>query len=81
MSPVPNAFRESKSAKLDEVSDAVDEVNSYLGKHRDALLPKQNDDSWRKSEKDDLKEKAEFRNYADAAESVKAFYREQHTKQ
>lgn len=69
--------------KLDEVSDAVDAVNEYLGEHRDVSVPRDHDDEWRaaKSKFDEEKDKEAFRNYEDAADHVKALYREQHEKQ
>lgn len=84
MAPVATEVRPIDGAKLDKISDAVDEVNVYLGKHKDTPLPSEKEgEDWRteKSKFDEEKDKEAFRNYADAAESVKAFYREQHAKQ
>lgn len=74
--------------RMDEVSDAVDAVNSYLGKHPEAPRPDSglaiaDDEAWRLevSEFDQEKDKTAFRNYTDALDHVKLFYREQHAKQ
>lgn len=70
--------------KMDDVSDAVDAVNVYLGQHKDAPRPKDDvDDSWKheKSKFDQEKDKAKFRDYENAMDSVKVFYKEQHAKQ
>ncbi|KIJ59961.1 hypothetical protein HYDPIDRAFT_177635 [Hydnomerulius pinastri MD-312] len=56
--------------ELDTVSDAVDDVNVLKGKLWDS-----------ESEFDSSKDKTAFRQYDNACERVKAFYKEQHEKQ
>ncbi|KAH9933047.1 myo-inositol oxygenase [Fomitopsis serialis] len=59
---------------LDIISDAVDEVNKLKGA--------KNVPDWGEQSKFDAeKDKAQFRQYEDACERVKNFYREQHEKQ
>ncbi|CCL99215.1 uncharacterized protein FIBRA_01230 [Fibroporia radiculosa] len=59
---------------LETVSDAVDEVNKFKGTV--------SNDTWNAaSEFDADKNKAAFRQYEDACDRVKNFYREQHEKQ
>ncbi|EGO04098.1 hypothetical protein SERLA73DRAFT_102451 [Serpula lacrymans var. lacrymans S7.3] len=55
---------------LDNTSDAVDDVNVLKGKMWDE-----------ESEFDTSKDKTKFRQYEDACDRVKAFYKEQHEKQ
>ncbi|KAL1948694.1 hypothetical protein VTO73DRAFT_10500 [Trametes versicolor] len=58
---------------LDEVSDAVDEVNKLKG---------QVAQTWTEASKfDSEKDKNQFRQYEEACDRVKNFYREQHEKQ
>ncbi|RPD60373.1 myo-inositol oxygenase [Lentinus tigrinus ALCF2SS1-7] len=57
---------------LDEISDAVDEVNKLKGQ-----VPKWDD----ASQFDASKDKTNFRKYEEACDRVKNFYREQHEKQ
>ncbi|EIW54719.1 myo-inositol oxygenase [Trametes versicolor FP-101664 SS1] len=58
---------------LDEVSDAVDEVNKLKG---------QVAQTWTEASKfDSEKDKNQFRKYEEACDRVKNFYREQHEKQ
>lgn len=74
----------SKGKEMDLISDNVDMVNVYLGKHRDAPQPtSDSDEAWRTAESqfDSDKDKGAFRNYEDALDHVKAFYKEQHEKQ
>lgn len=69
---------------MDAVSDSVDAVNEYLGQHKDAERPSGVDEeAWKteKSQFDAEKDKTAFRNYEDAMDHVKAFYKEQHEKQ
>jgi len=74
-------------AGLESISDAVDSVNSYLGK--DAKASRPGSDSVGTGERwwDELaelaesKDKASFRDYANALEHVKVFYHEQHARQ
>ncbi|KAI0754020.1 myo-inositol oxygenase [Daedaleopsis nitida] len=57
---------------LDEISDAVDEVNKLKGQAN----------NWGESSRFDAsKDKAKFRQYEEACDRVKNFYREQHEKQ
>ncbi|TFY81901.1 hypothetical protein EWM64_g2104 [Hericium alpestre] len=59
--------------EFDQVSDAVDDVN---------VLKLRLSDSWDETSKFDAeKDKTQFRQYEDACERVKNFYREQHEKQ
>lgn len=57
---------------LEETSDKIDAVNVLKG---------QKDDFQSKSKFDAEKDKTKFRQYDDACDRVKTFYREQHTKQ
>ncbi|KXN80873.1 Inositol oxygenase 1 [Leucoagaricus sp. SymC.cos] len=60
----------SRGRLLEELSDAIDEVNVLKGK------------LWNdKSEFDEVKDKSTFRDYEGACDRVKKFYREQHRKQ
>jgi inositol oxygenase len=52
---------------LDEISDAIDDVNSIKYDQKSAF--------------DSQKDRAAFRQYEDACDRVKAFYRDQHAKQ
>ncbi|KAF8655358.1 hypothetical protein AX16_003093 [Volvariella volvacea WC 439] len=57
---------------LDDLSDAIDEVNVLKG----------NDREWtEESEFDKEKDKSQFRNYEQACERVKTFYKDQHRNQ
>ncbi|TDL25296.1 DUF706-domain-containing protein [Rickenella mellea] len=59
------------SRSLDEISDAIDEVNVLHGEN-----------TWNEKAKFDTeKDKSQFRNYEAACDRVKAFYKEQHEKQ
>lgn len=64
--------------QLDHVSDMIDEVNIIKGKNADAHNPESFDSN---SKFDTEKDKTQFRQYLDACDRVKNFYREQHTKQ
>ncbi|KAH9836310.1 myo-inositol oxygenase [Rhodofomes roseus] len=59
---------------LDVISDAVDEVNKMKGAQD---VPEWDEESYFDAEKD----KTQFRQYEEACERVKNFYREQHEKQ
>ncbi|KAK5628752.1 hypothetical protein RRF57_004467 [Xylaria bambusicola] len=62
--------------QLEATSDSIDMVNAL----KDRM--KQKDEDWTsKSKFDDQKDKTQFRQYEDACDRVKAFYKEQHTKQ
>lgn len=76
----------SKGSDMDAVSDSVDAVNEYLGMHKDAERPtgaNDDDGAWKteKSKFDAEKDKTAFRNYEEAMDHVKVFYKEQHEKQ
>lgn len=80
----PAKILASKGAAMDDISDLVDTVNIYRGTHPAAPQPTQeHDDAWRtqKSEFDSQKDKTEFRQYEDALDHVKDFYKTQHEKQ
>lgn len=62
---------------LDEISDAIDEVN-VLKKY---LQQDPTNDLHKPSHFDSQKDKSRFRQYESACERVKSFYREQHAKQ
>ncbi|KAJ3577884.1 hypothetical protein NPX13_g2679 [Xylaria arbuscula] len=62
--------------QLEETSDNIDKVNVL----KDQLKEK-NDEWTSKSKFDDEKDKTQFRQYEDACDRVKTFYKEQHTKQ
>lgn len=62
--------------QLEDTSDAIDNVNVLK-----AALKKQNINFDDASEFDAEKDKTQFRQYLDASDSVKNFYREQHEKQ
>ncbi|EPQ31948.1 uncharacterized protein PFL1_00147 [Pseudozyma flocculosa PF-1] len=87
VNPAKQAALVAKGTQMDQVSDYVDEVNVYRGQHPDAPQPTGaegvDDEAWRteKSKFDSDKDKADFRNYEDALDHVKAFYKEQHEKQ
>lgn len=71
---------------MDDISDHVDAVNAYLGRTSAPDRPdscQAEDMVWREegSRFDQDKDKAAFRNYANAMKHVKEFYREQHEKQ
>ncbi|KAK7747604.1 hypothetical protein SLS62_009015 [Diatrype stigma] len=58
---------------LEDTSDKIDAINVLKGQ--------QKDDIYEKSKFDAEKDKTTFRQYEDACDGVKAFYREQHIKQ
>lgn len=60
-------YTERDGAALEEMSDAIDDVNSLKYDSKSAF--------------DAAKDKAQFRQYDDACDRVKNFYREQHLKQ
>lgn len=63
---------------LDEIDDAVLEVNQLKG----AAAKENTDGNWQSnSQFDEGKDKTQFRQYEDACERVKSFYKEQHIKQ
>ena len=73
-SPVFNTKRDGQA--LEELSDAIDNVNVL----KDSMK-KQEKGLYEESEFDKNKDKTKFRQYEDACDRVKNFYKEQHTKQ
>ncbi|KAJ5176108.1 inositol oxygenase [Penicillium canariense] len=72
--PVFNKKRDGHA--LEELSDAIDEVNILK-----ANMKQEEKGLYEESEFDKNKDKTAFRQYEDACDRVKNFYREQHTKQ
>ncbi|KAI7249720.1 DUF706-domain-containing protein, partial [Hortaea werneckii] len=68
---------------LEATSDAVDEVNVLKAAMRvkNGNATKEEVDIYEKSQFDSEKDKTQFRQYEDACDRVKNFYREQHEKQ
>ncbi|KAJ5569758.1 Inositol oxygenase 1 [Penicillium hispanicum] len=73
--PVFNKMRDGQA--LEETSDAVDEVNVLKAN----MKKEQEKGLYEESEFDKEKDKTAFRQYEDACDRVKNFYKEQHTKQ
>ncbi|GLB05196.1 hypothetical protein AtubIFM57258_011232 [Aspergillus tubingensis] len=73
-SPVFNTKRDGQA--LEELSDAIDNVNVLKDN-----MKKQEKGLYEESEFDKSKDKTKFRQYEDACDRVKNFYKEQHTKQ
>lgn len=73
---VPSKMRDGQA--LEETSDAIDEVNVLK-----ANMKKEAEEKglYEESEFDKEKDKTNFRQYEDACDRVKNFYKEQHTKQ
>ena len=71
-------FSKRDGYALEETSDAIDDVNVLKD-----TLKKQNAEKglYEESEFDQSKDKTQFRQYEDACDRVKNFYKEQHTKQ
>ena len=71
-------FSKRDGHALEETSDAIDDVNVLKD-----TLKKQNAEKglYEESEFDQSKDKTQFRQYEDACDRVKNFYKEQHTKQ
>ncbi|WVQ94776.1 hypothetical protein IAU59_001858 [Kwoniella sp. CBS 9459] len=80
--PEVTSFAKDRAAKLDRISDEVDEVNVLklkASKGEDATIDEK---FWEEQSKfDSEKDKTTFRQYEDACDRVKSFYLEQHTKQ
>ncbi|KAF7554394.1 hypothetical protein G7046_g6836 [Stylonectria norvegica] len=76
---------ERDGAALEATSDAVDAVNVLKAeaskKLKEALAANNEDDISAESQFDADKDKAQFRQYEDACDRVKLFYKEQHEKQ
>ncbi|EME49901.1 hypothetical protein DOTSEDRAFT_68642 [Dothistroma septosporum NZE10] len=68
---------------LEATDDAVHEVNLLKAEMRvkNGTATQEEVDMYEKSKFDEDKDKTQFRNYEDACDRVKNFYREQHTKQ
>ncbi|KAH9821371.1 inositol oxygenase [Teratosphaeria destructans] len=68
---------------LEATSDAIDEVNLLKAAMRvkNGTATTEEVDLYEKSKFDEDKDKTQFRNYEDACDRVKHFYREQHEKQ
>lgn len=83
----PNVAEDFHSHKaglaLEATSDAVDEVNVLKAAMRvkNGTATQAEVDLYEKSQFDAEKDKTQFRQYEDACDRVKNFYREQHTKQ
>ncbi|CAK7265186.1 hypothetical protein SEPCBS57363_001452 [Sporothrix epigloea] len=74
--PVVSAAKSGRA--LENISDAIDEVNVLKDQDSNLnVVPAYNDESCFDQEKD----KTQFRQYDDACDRVKNFYREQHEKQ
>jgi inositol oxygenase len=68
---------------LEQTSDNVDEVNVLKAalKVKQGTATEEEKDIYEKSEFDSEKDKTQFRQYEEACDRVKNFYKEQHTKQ
>ena len=68
---------------LEATDDAVHEVNLLKAEMRvkNGTATQEEVDMYEKSKFDEDKDKTQFRNYEDACDRVKNFYKEQHTKQ
>jgi len=76
-SPVPVFYKKDGQA-LEEMSDAIDEVNIIKANMK---VQGQEKGLYDESDFDKNKDKAGFRQYEDACDRVKNFYKEQHAKQ
>lgn len=72
-------FTKRDGQALEDLSDAIDDVNVL----KDTLKKKGEEGKglYEASEFDQVKDKTQFRQYEDACDRVKNFYKEQHTKQ
>lgn len=72
-----------EGAQLEETSDAIDEVNvlKVALKVKNGTATQEEVDMYEQSQFDAEKDKTKFRNFEDACDRVKNFYKEQHTKQ
>ncbi|KAJ5739283.1 hypothetical protein N7533_012067 [Penicillium manginii] len=77
----PNKMRDGHA--LEETSDAVDEVNVLKANMKKEAERKEAEEKglYDESEFDKEKDKTNFRQYEDACDRVKNFYKEQHSKQ
>ncbi|KAJ6002456.1 DUF706-domain-containing protein [Penicillium sp. IBT 35674x] len=76
----PPAVTKRDGQALEEMSDAIDEVNVMKVNMKKAQEA-QEKGLYEESEFDKAKDKTGFRQYEDACDRVKNFYKEQHTKQ
>lgn len=76
----PPAVTKRDGQALEEMSDAIDEVN-ILKTNMKKAQEAQEKGLYEESEFDKEKDKTGFRQYEDACDRVKNFYKEQHTKQ
>lgn len=76
----PPAVAKRDGQALEEMSDAIDEVN-ILKVNMKKAQEAQEKGLYEESEFDKEKDKTGFRQYEDACDRVKNFYKEQHTKQ
>lgn len=76
--PVPSFKKDRDGLALESLSDDIDKVNILKSN-----LKKENKDKdiYEESDFDKNKDKTQFRQYEDACDRVKNFYKEQHTKQ
>lgn len=83
--PLAPVFSKRDGHALEDLSDAIDDVNvlkDTLKKQQAAEKKQQEErDLYEQSEFDQDKDKTQFRQYEDACDRVKNFYKEQHTKQ
>lgn len=73
--PTKQAVTVKSGRALEDLSDAIDKVNVIKGKQDEAV------EFTEDSKFDQEKDKTQFRQYDDACDRVKNFYREQHAKQ
>jgi len=81
---IPENFNDHRDGlALEATSDAVDEVNVLKATMRvkNGTATQEEVDIYEKSKFDEGKDKTQFRQYEDACDRVKNFYREQHEKQ
>ncbi|KAJ5129110.1 DUF706-domain-containing protein [Penicillium atrosanguineum] len=84
--PVPVFNKKRDGQALEEMSDAIDEVNVLKAnmkkeQQQQQQQQQQEKDLYEASEFDKNKDKSGFRQYENACDRVKNFYQEQHTKQ
>ncbi|KAJ6169293.1 hypothetical protein N7497_002136 [Penicillium chrysogenum] len=76
-------FKKRDGQALEELSDAIDEINVLKDMKKREAEKKEAEEKglYEQSEFDKEKDKTNFRQYEDASDRVKNFYKEQHTKQ
>ncbi|KAJ5501261.1 Inositol oxygenase [Penicillium expansum] len=76
-------FKKRDGQALEELSDAIDEINVLKDMKKREAEKKEAEEKglYEESEFDKEKDKTNFRQYEDASDRVKNFYKEQHTKQ